>query len=132
MIGGFNHRPQSFMTILDAYSWMLIGNKTLRPMIENAYHVRPDLGFIGKTLKEKGLEGLKQVEPKVFTPIIMMKAERMSSAQEIIKQIGKCLVEPKFDGFRLQVHYIGSDPRRGSDPAEVRLFSRSLEDVTFM
>src|SRR3990167_7018334 len=123
MIGGFNHRPQSFMTILDAYSWMLIGNKTLRPMIENAYHVRPDLGFIGKTLKEKGLEGLKDIEPKIFTPIIMMKAERMSSAQEIIKQIGKCLVEPKFDGFRLQIHY-----KNG----QVKLFSRSLEDVTYM
>jgi DNA ligase-1 len=61
----------------------------------------------------------------------MMKAERMSSAQEIIKQIGKCLVEPKFDGFRLQVHYLGSDPK-GTDPAKVKLFSRSLEDVTFM
>ena len=123
----------SDMTILDAYSWMKTGDKSLRPVIETAYHVRPDLGFIGKILKEKGLEGLKGVEPKVFTPIIMMKAERMSSAAEIIKQIGKCLVEPKFDGFRLQVHYIGSDPRRGSDPdSKVKLFSRSLEDVTFM
>jgi len=123
----------SDMTILDAYSWMLKGDKSLRPTIETAYHVRPDLGFIGKTLKEKGIEGLKAIEPKVFTPIIMMKAERMSSAKEIIEQIGKCLVEPKFDGFRLQVHYIGSDPRRGSDPdAKVKLFSRSLEDVTYM
>jgi len=123
----------SDMTILDAYSWMLKGDKSLRTIIETAYHVRPDLGFIGKTLKEKGINGFKKIEPKVFTPIIMMKAERMSSAKEIIKQIGKCLVEPKFDGFRLQVHYIGSDPRRGSDPtAKVKLFSRSLEDVTYM
>ncbi|HEX7542580.1 MAG TPA: ATP-dependent DNA ligase, partial [Patescibacteria group bacterium] len=61
--------------------------------------------------------------PRVFTPIIMMKAERMSSAKEIIKQIGKCLVEPKFDGFRLQVHYKNN---------QVKLFSRSLEDVTYM
>jgi DNA ligase-1 len=113
----------SDMTVLDAYSWMLTGDKSLRPVIETAYHVRPDLGFIGKILKEKGIEGLKEIEPEVFTPIIMMKAERMSSAKEIIKQIGKCLVEPKFDGFRLQVHYKKS---------QVKLFSRSLEDVTFM
>jgi DNA ligase-1 len=113
----------SDMTILDAYSWMLKGDKSLRPVIETAYHVRPDLGFIGKTLKEKGPNGLKEIEPNVFTPIIMMKAERMSSAKEIIKQIGKCLVEPKFDGFRLQAHY-----KKG----QVKLFSRSLEDVTFM
>lgn len=113
----------SDMTILDAYSWMLKGDKSLRPIIETAYHVRPDLGFIGRTLKEKGLNGLKEVRPKIFTPIIMMKAERMSSAKEIIKQIGKCLVEPKFDGFRLQIHY---------QKGQVKLFSRSLEDVTYM
>ncbi|MFA5770641.1 MAG: ATP-dependent DNA ligase, partial [Patescibacteria group bacterium] len=113
----------SDMTILDAYSWMLRGDKSLRPIIETAYHVRPDLGFIGKTLKEKGINGLKVIEPKVFTPIIMMKAERMSSASEIIKQIGKCLVEPKFDGFRLQIHYKDN---------QVKLFSRSLEEVTHM
>ena len=113
----------SDMTILDAYSWMLKGDKSLRPVIETAYHVRPDLGFIGKTLKEEGLSGLDKIGPEIFTPIIMMKAERMSSAEEIIKQIGKCLVEPKFDGFRLQVHY-----KKG----KVKLFSRSLEDVTFM
>ena len=126
----------SDMTILDAYSWMLKGDKSLRPIIETAYHVRPDLGFIGRTLKEKGIDGLKQIEPKVFTPIIMMKAERMSSASEIIKQIGKCLVEPKFDGFRLQVHYLRSDLKRTdlkrTDLIKVKLFSRSLEDVTFM
>ncbi len=126
----------SDMTILDAYSWMLKGDKSLRTVIETAYHVRPDLGFIGKTLKEKGINGLKKIEPKVFTPIIMMKAERMSSAAAIIKQIGKCLVEPKFDGFRLQVHYLGSDPKgtdpTGTDLPKVKLFSRSLEDVTFM
>ena len=121
----------SDMTILDAYSWMLKGDKSLRPAIETAYHVRPDLGFIGKTLKEKGLDGLKAIEPKVFTPIIMMKAERMSSAKEIIEQIGKCLVEPKFDGFRLQIHYLRSDPK-GTDLPKVKLFSRSLEDVTYM
>lgn len=113
----------SDMTILDGYSWMLVGNKSLRPVIETAYHVRPDLGFIGKTLKENGIKGLKKIEPKIFTPIIMMKAERMSSASEIIKQIGKCLVEPKFDGFRLQIHFKNN---------QVRLFSRSLEDVTYM
>ncbi len=120
----------SDMTILDAYSWMLTGDKSLRPMIETAYHVRPDLGFIGTVLKEKGINGLRKIEPKVFTPIIMMKAERMSSAKEIIKQIGKCLVEPKFDGFRLQVH-LRSVPL-GSDLKQVKLFSRSLEDVTYM
>jgi DNA ligase-1 len=117
----------SDMTILDAYSWMLTGDKSLRPVIETAYHVRPDLGLIGKILKEKGISSLKKIEPEIFTPIIMMRAERMSSAKEIIKQIGKCLVEPKFDGFRLQIHY-----KKIKNEPTVKLFSRSLEDVTYM
>ena len=115
----------SDMTVLDAYSWMITGDKTLRPAIEKAYHVRPELGFIGRTLKEKGIKAMNSIQPKVFTPIIMMRAERLSSAKEIIEQLNKCLVEPKFDGFRLSVHY----SKAGQ---EVRLFSRSLEDVTYM
>lgn len=113
----------SDMTILDAFSWMIRKDKSLRSILEKAYHVRPELGYIGFLLKEKGIEAIKKIEPKVFVPIIMMKAERLSSAFEILKQIGKCLVEPKFDGFRLQVH---------KKEDEVKLFSRSLEDVTFM
>lgn len=120
----------SDMTVLDAYSWMLKGDKSLRQIIEKAYHVRPELGFIGRILKESGVKELEKIEPKVFTPIIMMRAERLSSAKEILKQIGKCLIEPKFDGFRLQIH-LGPDPTRPG-LLEVRLFSRSLEDVTYM
>lgn len=115
----------SDMTVLDAFSWMIKSDKSLRPEIEKAYHVRPDLGFIGKTLKDKGVGGLKQVKPALFTPIIMMKAERLSSAEDIIKKIGKGIVEPKYDGFRLQIHYRRKDKK-------VRLYSRGLEDVTFM
>lgn len=113
----------SDMTILDAFSWMIVGDKSLRRQIEKAYHVRPDLGLIGKILKEKGVAGLKQIEPTLFTPILMMRAERLANAQDIIDKIGRCGVEPKYDGFRLQIHYRQS---------KVRLFSRNLEDVTPM
>jgi DNA ligase-1 len=123
----------SDMTILDAYSWMLKGDKSFRPIIERSYHVRPELGFIGRLIKEKGIESMNKIEPKIFIPIIMMRAERMSSASEIIKQIGNCLIEPKFDGFRLQIHYKKSAIRNSqSSNQEIKLFSRSLEDVTYM
>lgn len=115
----------SDMTILDAFSWMLTGDKSLRPRIEEAYHVRPDLGYIGLTLKKHGLSGLSHVQPALFTPILMMKAERLASSEEIIKKIGSGIVEPKYDGFRLQVHYRKKDK-------VVKLYSRGLEDVTFM
>ncbi len=115
----------SDMTILDGYSWMLSGSKQYRPEIEAAYHVRPDLGYIGQLIKKDGIKGIKKVAPHIFTPIIMMRAERLSSGEEIIKQIGTCAVEPKYDGFRLQVHY-------KKKTGEVRLFSRNLEDVSYM
>lgn len=117
----------SDMTILDSLSWMLEKNKSLRKNIEAAYHVRPDLGFIARHLKEKGISSLSVIQPKIFTPIIMMRAERLSSAQEIIKKIGNCAVQPKYDGFRLQIHY-----QKIKDQKKVNLYSRSLEEVTFM
>jgi len=113
----------SDMTVLDSLSWMLCGDKSLRPEIERAYNIRPDLGTVGKTIKEYGIKGVEKIKPAVFTPILMARAERLSSGEEIIKKIGKCAVEPKFDGFRLQVHYDGK---------EVKLFTRNLEEVTFM
>lgn len=115
----------SDMTVLDAFSWMLKGDKSLRKIIEKAYHVHPDLGQIGYVLKEKDIDGLKGIKPTVGTPILMMRAERLSLAQEIIEKIGRCAVEPKYDGFRLQIHYRKKDQL-------VKLFSRNLEDATFM
>ncbi len=114
----------SDMTVLDAYSWMITGDKSLRKVIEKAYHVRPDLGFIGRVLKEKGIGEMDNIQPAVYTPIIMMRAERLPTGKEIINQIGTCAVEPKYDGFRLQAHY-----RKGGG---VQLFSRSLEEVSYM
>ena len=117
----------SDMTILDALSWMMRGDKSLRPEIEHAYHVRPDLGFIARGIKKDGISGIHTVGPELFTPIIMMRAERMSSGKEIIDKIGECAVEPKYDGFRLQVHY----QKKNGKPL-VKLYSRGLDDVTFM
>lgn len=113
----------SDMTVLDALSWMYQGDKGIRSKLQKAYHVYPDLGIIGKRLKKWGLKSVMQIEPELFTPILMMSAERLSSGQEIIDQIGVCAVEPKFDGFRLQVHKKNN---------EVRLYTRGLDDATFM
>lgn len=115
----------SDMTVLDALSWMLSGSKREREKIERAYNVRPDLGYIARTIKEKQVAGLNKVEPEVGVPILMARSERLNSAEEIIGKIGKCAVEPKIDGFRLQAHL-------NRDKGEVTLFTRNLEDATFM
>ena len=41
----------SDMTILDSLSWMLSGNKKLKPQIESMYNVRADLGEIAEMVK---------------------------------------------------------------------------------
>lgn len=117
----------SDMTILDSLSWMIEGSKKLRPQIESAYNVRPDLAFICQTLKEKGIEGLHHVVPKVGTPILMARAERMTTGKDIVEKIGKCAVEPKYDGFRVQAHF-----KKGKGKDFIQLFSRNLENVTAM
>lgn len=118
----------SDMTVIDALSWMLTGDKSLRPIIERSYNIRPDLGVIGEMLKKDGIKGVEKLKPAVFTPILMAKAERLSSGQEIVDKVGECAVEEKFDGFRLQAHY-----KKSNKPGErVKLFTRGLEVVTFM
>lgn len=118
----------SDMTVLDSLSWMLAGDKSLRPIIERSYNIRPDLGVIGEMLKKDGIKGVEKMKPAVFTPILMAKAERLSSGQEIVDKIGECAVEEKFDGFRLQAHY----KKSAKEGSRVKLFTRNLEEVTFM
>lgn len=113
----------SDMTILDGLSWMEAGDKSLKKEMERAYNVRPDLGFIAHTVKEKGVKGLKSVRSKPGTPIMMARANRLTSSAEIFEKIGTCAIEFKYDGLRLQVH------RKGSD---IKMFSRNLENITPM
>ncbi len=114
----------SDMTVLDAFSWMLTGGKSLRGQIERAYNVRPDLGLIGHLLKQGGINNLKNILPKAGVPILMARAERVAKPEDILKKIGKCAIEPKYDGLRMQIHIL-------SDKS-IKIFSRNLEDVSYM
>src|SRR5687767_3449782 len=48
----------SDMTVLDSLSWMIDGTKSHRKEIEPVFNIRPDLGYIAKTIKGKGVKGL--------------------------------------------------------------------------
>lgn len=115
----------SDMTILDALSWMITGDKRIRPQLLKGYQLRPDLGYIAKIVKQEGENAVDDITPTLFTPIIMMRAERLNRADDIIAQIGTCYIEPKYDGFRVQIHYAKKENK-------VRIYSRNLEDVTAM
>ncbi|HOP55094.1 MAG TPA: ATP-dependent DNA ligase [bacterium] len=110
-------------TVLDAFSYAYCGDKSLRPVIERAYNLCSDLGLVGYTLFSKGLDAIRDFKVQVGKPIRMALAERLPTAEDIIAKIGRCSVEPKFDGFRCQIHKDGKD---------IKIFSRNLEDNTEM
>jgi len=110
-------------TVLDAAASAFLGGKGERGAVERAYNVHPDLGFVVASVASKGLRGLHGIEVEVGVPIRPMLAERLSSAEAIIKKMGDRVVaaEYKLDGERLQIHKDGNS---------VKLFSRRLESIT--
>ena len=110
-------------TILDALSAYKAGDKSLREELERAYNLCSDLGLVARTLFAEGIEAIRKFKIKVFNPIRPALAERLPSAEEIVEKIGKCAVERKYDGLRMQLHKQGE---------KVEIFSRRLERMTPM
>jgi len=137
----------SELTILDALSWMLVGDKSKREEIEAAYNVRADVGEIVKNVKcqmsnvkssglnlKKIFEELGKIKPQVGIPIMPALCQRLPTPEEMIEKMGLVAAEPKFDGTRLQVHYRRSslDVSMENHSWSVRIFTRNLENVTAM
>lgn len=124
----------SELTILDALSWLVSEDKQHRDEIESAYNVHADIGYIAKTIKRRGLFGLKKVAISLGVPINLALCQRLSGAEEMVEKMvvkdganDLVAVEPKFDGTRLQVHFY-----RQKRKAKTWLFTRSLENIADM
>jgi DNA ligase-1 len=117
----------SDMTLIDALSWMEAGDKSLRKELEHAYTICADSGFIAYHLKKGGMQAIRAMHIQVGIPIRPAAAERLENATAIIEKIGPCVVQPKLDGFRLQVHV----DMTGTEPI-IRFFSRNLLDMSGM
>lgn len=108
-------------TILEALSIAVKGTRDYRDMLERAYNLCSDLGLVAERLYEEGdVSGFKIMPGNPVRPAL---AERLSSPEEVIKKLGKCAAECKYDGMRLQIHKKGKD---------VWIFSRRLENLTYM
>lgn len=117
----------SDMTLVDALSWMMTGDKSYRIPIENAYNVRADIGLIAFELKENGIKKVEGMQPKVGIPIIPAAAERLPTAKAIVEKLGPCIAQPKLDGFRLQIHVDNSGVHQ-----KIHFYSRNLQDMSQM
>jgi DNA ligase 1 len=76
---------------------------------------------IARAALEKGAAGLSSYEVQLFRPVQPMLAQTVQDAAEAISSLGEAALEWKLDGARVQVHRSGE---------EVRIYSRSLNDVT--
>jgi len=117
----------SDMTLLDAFSWMETGDKSLRKRLENSYNVTADIGFVIKTLKAEGVQAIDDMKVTPGIPIRPAAAERLPNAKAIIKKLGACVAQPKLDGFRLQVHLFKEHGKK-----RVKFFSRNLQEMSDM
>jgi len=110
------------MTVLDALAIAYGGGKETRTEIERAYNISSDLGKVARTVAEKGIEGIRNFTVSIGEPIRPMLAERLGNPEEILDKLGgKCIVEYKYDGERVQAHKNGDS---------IILFSRRLENIT--
>ncbi|TMG62661.1 MAG: ATP-dependent DNA ligase [Chloroflexi bacterium] len=110
-------------TVLDALSFAKKGDRSLRPVLEAAYNRSSDLGLIAKTLWAQGLEAIEAIKVTVGKPLRSQLAERLPNPEAVIKKLGLVGVQPKYDGFRVQIH---------KDGGVVNIFSRNLETMTPM
>ncbi|PWU23056.1 hypothetical protein C5B42_04275 [Candidatus Cerribacteria bacterium 'Amazon FNV 2010 28 9'] len=125
----------SDMTILDALSWSVQGDKSDRPLLEEAYQNKHDIGklakqYIGLKMKGKGSsELLKEFTVELGIPIQPALCQRLKTAQEMIDKMGKIVAESKYDGTRVQIHIKNSKFKiQNSKEWKVRTFTRSLEE----
>ena len=109
------------MTILDALA-EAFGKKEDRPELERAFNITCDLGLVAKTIVDGGMDAIREIKVNVGNPLKVMLAERLRSIPDVVEKLdGKCAMEYKYDGIRVQAH-ITKD--------SVKLYSRRLEDLT--
>jgi DNA ligase-1 len=123
----------SDMTIIDALSWLVTGDKSLHQDLESAYNVAADIGFIAKTVKKaftsrskkKVINTLSSLKVQLGTPIVPQLCQRLKSFDEIISKMNTVACEPKYDGTRLQIHFDKTSNL-------IKSFTRNLEENSSM
>ena len=125
----------SDMTIMDALSWAMCGDKSEREMLESAYQRRADIGKLAtEYLQQHDLTNrhallAEQYSIELGVPVVPALCQRLNSATEVIEKMTEVIAEPKYDGLRVQIHF-----RKGAagQPALMRTFTRNLEESSAM
>lgn len=108
------------MTLVDALA-VAFATKEERDRVERAYNVSSDLGTVARVLATEGLSGLEDIHLQIGIPVRAMLCERLPDLAQVLEKLGRCALEYKYDGLRIQAH-VGKE--------KVTLFSRRLENLT--
>jgi DNA ligase 1 len=88
--------------------------------VQGAFDVANDFGLVAEKLKDNG--NLDDINLIVGRPIKVMLYPKAKGFEDAFETVGTpAIIEPKIDGFRMQIHRTGD---------EIRLFTRRLDDVT--
>ena len=112
--------------------------------VERALQVTNDYGHVAVLARDEGSDGLRAERLIVGRPVQAMLAQA-GTATEAVDAFGTVGVETKFDGARVQIHYVPAnesdrasasetDRASASETAEEglgpRIYSRNMDDVT--
>ncbi|MBW7955152.1 ATP-dependent DNA ligase [Patescibacteria group bacterium] len=125
----------SDMTIMDALSWAMCGDKSEREMLEAAYQRRADIGQLAaEYLRVDDADARHKLLSEQYTiqlgvPVVPALCQRLNSATEVIEKMHEVIAEPKYDGLRVQIHV---EKARDGKPTLLRTFTRNLEESSAM
>ncbi len=118
-------------TVLDSLSWAVTGDKSLRGDLERAYGAFADLGSIAEIALynsdslDKVQKELAKIHITAGVPVAAKLVEREKTAEKTFERMGECIVQPKLDGLRAQIHF-------DRDKNIKKVFSRNMESLTDM
>ena len=92
--------------------------------VRQAVMLRGEVGPVAAAAFADGAAGLARFRLEVGRPVQPMLAQTAESVLAALERVGRAAVEWKLDGVRVQIH------RTGADPADVRVFTRTLDDIT--
>lgn len=111
-------------TYLDALSYISAGDKSARNQFDLILQRHPNIGALAKRFLTKGLSAAEQLDVEVGVPVQPALCDRLRSSAEMIAKMGEVLVDPKYDGTRVQIHW--------SADGVLRTYTRNLEESSYM
>lgn len=132
-------------TILEGISWSVGKDKSHKAAIEHAFGVNADLGYIATKVLSGGMDAIEGITIELGIPIASKLVEREKDSSTLFERLGQCIIQPKYDGLRLQIHFRKegfsqdndvSSPQgvmfESSGNIKVVMFSRNMSSMGFM